>query len=64
MNNDKRAAAGRLFFYLGIHPVIGPLEGGAGGTRPRKRGSGHTPKRPAPKHHAQAAKGRARPARP
>ena len=64
MNNDRRAAAGRLFCYLGIHPGIVPLEGGAGGTRPRKRGSGHTPKRPAPKQHAQAAKGGARPDRP
>lgn len=25
MNNDRRAAAGRLFCYLGIHPVARPL---------------------------------------
>lgn len=53
------------FFVIWVFTqASAPVEGGAGGTRPRKRGSGHTPKRPAPKHHAQAAKGRARPARP
>lgn len=45
MNNDRRAAVGRLFCYLVVHPGIGPLEGGAGGTRPRtitERGAGRT----------------------
>lgn len=55
---------GGFFVILVFTQAMALVEGGAGGTRPRKRGSGHTPKRPAPKHHAQAAKGRARPARP
>lgn len=55
---------GGFFVIWVLTQVSAPVEGGAGGTRPRKRGSGHTPKRPAPKHHAQAAKGGARPDRP
>lgn len=53
MNNDRRAAAGRLFCYGGIHPGIRPL----GDCKSREA---RIAKRPP---NANAAKGGARPDR-
>lgn len=64
MNNDRRAADGRLSCYLGIHPVIGSSRGGCGRHAPPQEGLGAYPEAASTKTSRASRQGRGTPRPP